>query len=186
MPSTSKGTAKVQPVSGVRINYLDYWSIDTSKFRQASVEGKQVPVRYDPFDWSVAYAYVEGLWVRCVASNYAKHQGYSERQVIIASEILKRKRKLYGASTRNDASGIVEILQSAEKYEELALQCQQDLATQDVRNMIENRTNLQLQTVIDSNRFSSEDTDNEIEIDNIDNDDLDKKIEPYGSEELWL
>lgn len=185
LPSTSKGTAKVQPVSGVRINYLDYWSVETSKFRQASVEGKQVPVRYDPFDWGVAYAYVEGLWVRCVASNYAKHQGYSERQVMIASEILKRKRKLYETSIRNDANGIIEILQSAEKYEELALQCQQDLATQDVTNIIENKANVQSQAFIPDQKFASENSDSELEIDNISNDNLDN-IEPYSSEELWL
>jgi putative transposase len=185
LPSTSKGTAKVQPVTGVRINYLDYWSVETSKFRQASVEGKEVPVRYDPFDWAIAYAYVGGIWVRCVASNYVKHQGYSERQVMIASEILRQKRKLYNASTRNDASGIVEILQSAEKYEELALQCQRDLAATDVRNIIENKADTQLQTFTATDTFSNEDTDSKLEIDNNDNDDLDT-IEPYSSEELWL
>lgn len=189
LPSTLKGTAKVQPVSGVRINYLDYWSVETSYFRRADVEGKEVPVRYDPFDWATAYAYVGGIWVRCVANNYAKHQGYSERQVMIASLILRQKRKLYGHSTRNDASGIVEILLSAEKYEELLLQRQRDLAAIDVRNLIESRSVPQLSALTDKSIFSTEEvmsnniTNSEPEIDS--DDDLDE-IKPYSHEELWL
>ena len=49
LPSTPKGTAKVQPSRGVKINYLYYWSVDDS-FINPEVEGTNVPVRYDPFD----------------------------------------------------------------------------------------------------------------------------------------
>ena len=30
--------------------------------RDATVEGTQVKVRYDPFDVSVGYAYIDGQW----------------------------------------------------------------------------------------------------------------------------
>ena len=188
LPSTLKGTAKVQPVSGIRINYLDYWSVETSYFRQTDVEGKQVPVRYDPFDWATAYAYVGGIWVRCVANNYAKHQGYSERQVMMASAILKQKRKLYGHSTRNDASEILEILLSAEKYEELWLQRQRDLAAIDVRNLIENRSVTQLSTSLNTSISPPEKAINHQITDSnseIDSDDERDEIKPYSHEEFW-
>jgi transposase InsO family protein len=63
-PSTLKGTAKVIPGTGVRINYSDYWSEDFY-----SIENQSVPVRYDPLDYGTAYAYVGNCWVKCI-SNY--------------------------------------------------------------------------------------------------------------------
>jgi putative transposase len=44
-PTTRKGTAKVEPGVGVRMNYLDYWC---EAMRDATVEETQVKVRYDP------------------------------------------------------------------------------------------------------------------------------------------
>lgn len=49
LPSTPKGTAKVQPSRGIKINYIQYWSVDNS-FIRPDVEGTDVAVRYDPFD----------------------------------------------------------------------------------------------------------------------------------------
>ncbi|MGL4621957.1 MAG: Mu transposase C-terminal domain-containing protein, partial [Chroococcidiopsis sp.] len=65
LPSTPKGTTKVQPKIGVKINYLYYWSTDDS-FLNPNIEGTSVPVRYDPFDVGTAYAYINGCWVRCI------------------------------------------------------------------------------------------------------------------------
>ncbi len=45
LPTTPKGTAKVRPGSGVKINYLYYWS---DEFRPSSIENTQLAVRYDP------------------------------------------------------------------------------------------------------------------------------------------
>src|SRR6266571_1472847 len=53
LPTTAKGTAKVRPGGGVKINYLYYWS---DEFRPSSIENTRVAVRYDPFDISMAYA----------------------------------------------------------------------------------------------------------------------------------
>jgi putative transposase len=49
-PTTRKGTAKVVPGVGVRMNHLDYWC---EAMRDPSVEQTQVKVRYDPFNDSV-------------------------------------------------------------------------------------------------------------------------------------
>src|SRR3989441_4063094 len=51
-PTTRKGTAKVVPGVGVRINHLDYWC---EAMRDPTVENRQVNVRYDPFDVSIGY-----------------------------------------------------------------------------------------------------------------------------------
>jgi len=44
-PTTRKGTAKIVPGVGIRMNYLDYWC---EAMRDPTVENTQVKVRYDP------------------------------------------------------------------------------------------------------------------------------------------
>jgi putative transposase len=92
-PTTRTGYALVQPGMGVRMNYLDYWC---EEMRDPTVERTKVRVRYDPFDVTVGYAYINGRWRECqVASE--ELAGCSERELqIIAEEIRKKNRILYG------------------------------------------------------------------------------------------
>jgi len=88
-PSTRKGTAKVVPGLGVRMNYLDYWC---EAMRDAEVEGTQVKVRYDPFDVSVGYAYIDGIWRECFTP-CDEFAGCSERELhLLASEVRQNHR----------------------------------------------------------------------------------------------
>lgn len=187
LPSTQKGIAKVQPGTGVRINYLDYWSTDDS-FLRPDIEGKQVPVRYDPFDWGTAYAYVGGQWVRCISKQYGKFQGCSERMVMLATTILRQKRKLHGKSTQCDASDIAVLLQNAEQHEELLLQRLRDRAASDVRDLIEGKSVVTKRDKHNTSNGALKDTPlsdftfNEPELkQTIDLND----IKPYNNEELW-
>ena len=92
-PTTRKGTAKVEPGIGVRINYLEYWC---EAMRDATVEGIQVKVRYDPFDVSVGYAYIAGRWRQCDCP-YTEFAGCSERELQqLTEELRKRNRLHYG------------------------------------------------------------------------------------------
>jgi putative transposase len=91
LPTTRKGTAKVDANRGVKINYIYYWSND---FRHPEVQNTQVPVRYDPFDMGVAYAFVQGQWVRCTSEHYARLKGRSESEIRVATaELLARNRR---------------------------------------------------------------------------------------------
>jgi hypothetical protein len=65
LPTTYKGTAKLQAGRGVKLHYLYYWS---DAFLDPEAEGTQLPVRYDPFDAGIAYAFVKKRWVRCTPS----------------------------------------------------------------------------------------------------------------------
>lgn len=56
-PTTTKGTALVQKGSGIKLNHFYYWN---TAFQGPEVIKTAVPVRYDPFDISTAYALVEG------------------------------------------------------------------------------------------------------------------------------
>jgi putative transposase len=92
-PSTRKGVAKVTPGVGVRMNYLDYWC---EAMRDPTVEGSFVRVRYDPFDVSVGYAYIDRKWRQCDCP-YTEFAGCSERELqLLIEELRKRNRISYG------------------------------------------------------------------------------------------
>ncbi len=90
-PTTKKGAAKVEPGVGVRMNYLDYWC---EAMRDPTVEGTQVKVRYDPFDVSVGYAYIDGRWRTCDCP-YTEFAGCSERELQLLTEELRKRNRLH-------------------------------------------------------------------------------------------
>ncbi len=88
LPTTQKGTAKVQPGHGVKINYIYYWS---NLFRDPEIENTLIPIRYDPFNIGIAYAYVKGQWVECLSQYYPDWQGHSEKELkLVTRELQKR------------------------------------------------------------------------------------------------
>lgn len=119
LPSTLKGTAKVLPGCGVKINYLYYWS-DT--FRDPEIECQQVPVRYDPFDAGTAYAFAGRQWVQCHSEHYAVFQGRSEREVMVASKELRRRHQCHSGQLKITARKLADLLQSIEADEVLLAQ----------------------------------------------------------------
>jgi putative transposase len=90
LPTTRKGTAKVEPGVGVRMNYLDYWC---EAMRDPTVEGTQVKVRFDPFNVSVGYAYIDGRWRACDCP-YTEFTGCSERELHMLTEELRKRNRL--------------------------------------------------------------------------------------------
>ncbi len=89
-PSTPRGEATVQAGKGIKVNYLYYWS---DAFRNPEVERTKVPVRYDPFDVGVAYAYVQGRWVKCISQYYSIFEGRSEKELLLASQEIRQQGK---------------------------------------------------------------------------------------------
>lgn len=125
-PSTSKGTAKVT-TRGVKINYCYY---SCAVLRGHRNVGKQVPVRYDPFDMGVAYIYVDHLWHECRSEYYLSLKGRSEREVQIASEFLKVKHRNAGAQAAANAKRLADFLCSTEGDEVLQMQRVHQVETQ--------------------------------------------------------
>jgi len=76
-PTTRTGTVKVHPARGIRVNGLHYWhdSMQTSQ-----VAGQTVPVRYEPYDMGIVYAYIGGQWLECIADDFAQVHERSERE----------------------------------------------------------------------------------------------------------
>jgi hypothetical protein len=119
LPATRKGTAKVHPQLGVKINHIYYWA---DAFRSPEISGSQVPVRYDPFDAGIAYAYIKRHWVQCVSEHHSIFDGRSEREIQIATEILRKQRKLHNQQFIVTARKLADFLRSVEDEEQLILQ----------------------------------------------------------------
>jgi hypothetical protein len=130
LPTTRKGTAKVMPQLGIKINALYYWS---NALLDPEVEKAQVPVRYDPFDAGVAYAFIKGRWVQCISGHYAIFAGRSEREIQLATAELRKRDQLHGQQFTLTARKLADFLTSLEA-EELLLQ--QRLKDTEAREML--------------------------------------------------
>ena len=130
MPSTRKGTAKVIANRGVQINGLYYW---TRAFSDPMLVGQEVPVRYEPFDVGVAFAYVRGRWERCFSQYASVFRGRSERELQLASAELKKQRQLHARAFSVTAKRLAEFLQSAALDEQIITQRMRDAEHSSVR-----------------------------------------------------
>lgn len=126
LPTTRKGTAKVQPRLGVKIHYIHYWS---DAFLDPEVEKSQVPVRFDPFDAGIAYAFVKGRWVRCISEHYTSFAGRSERELKLATVELRRRQQCQRQQLPVTARQLADFLASLEAEELLLTQRLQDAAS---------------------------------------------------------
>src|SRR6266852_9828204 len=129
LPTTRTGTAKLHPGRGVKIHYLYYWA---DAFVDPEAEGTQVPVRYDPFDAGLAYAFVKKRWVRCISEHYARFAGRSEREVQLASAELRRRQQRHGQHLRITARQLADFLASLEAKEVVLEQRLSDAEGKDV------------------------------------------------------
>lgn len=133
LPTTRKGTAKIIPSRGVKINGLYYWS---DQFRDPSVENTQVPVRYDPYDLGLAWAFVARRWVRCVSEYHAVFHGRSEKELMIASDELRARKRVHSRQFSVTASRLAAFLQSVETEESLLAQRLKDIAMRPALRLI--------------------------------------------------
>lgn len=91
-PRTPTGTAVMHEGVGVRIKYQDFWCEEMCDVK----EGTEVKVRYDPFDMSIGYVYIDKQWRVCHAT-CEELVGCSERErQILTEEIRKINRNLHG------------------------------------------------------------------------------------------
>lgn len=130
LPTTRKGTAKVMPRLGLKINALCYWS---DALLNPEVEKTQVPVRYDPFDAGTAYAFIKGRWVQCLSEHYAIFAGRSEREIQLATTELQKRNQLHGQQFTITARKLADFLTSLEA-EEILLE--QRLRDAEAREML--------------------------------------------------
>jgi putative transposase len=114
MPTTRKQTAKNMVDKGVKVNNIYYWN---AALRDRTIEGKQLHVRYDPFNISIAYVQIRGKWVRCRSEQYITFERCTERQLkIITPELRKRNQKLLRARPAT-AKALANFITEAERVQ---------------------------------------------------------------------
>jgi putative transposase len=124
LPTTARGVAKVQPGSGVKINYIYYWAAELGN---PEVENSLLPVRYDPFDLGCAYVFLAGRWTKCVAAHWQAFRDHSERELMLASAILHRQnRNQAGKERALTAKRLAAFMSRVEGDEVLLRQRDQD------------------------------------------------------------
>lgn len=133
LPTTQKGTAKVQS-NGVKINNCYYWSYE---LQNPSVVGKQVPVRFDPFDYSKAYAYVDNYWIKLNADYELDFMGRTLKEIQIATTEIRQRKKVTQESISINTSEIAEFIKSIEAHEILEMQRLRDAALKSTFTVIE-------------------------------------------------
>ncbi len=79
-------TVRIIPGQTVIANHLNYSS---PAFSDAAIGGSQVPVRYDPTDLGITWAWANDRWMEC-ESEYSILHGSSERKRQITSRKLGR------------------------------------------------------------------------------------------------
>ncbi len=131
-PTTTKGTAVVQKGGGIKVNHFYYWN---NAFRNPEVIKTAVPVRYEPFDLSTAYAQVQGQWVTCRAP-YAILEGHTEKELLIATTELRRQAKRDGVRADLSSERLAAHMSKASAHEELLRQRLRDLEGKKVLALI--------------------------------------------------
>jgi putative transposase len=126
----------VQPNLGVKINYLYYWA-KWDAFRDPEVEKTRVSVRYDPYNVGHAYVFVKGRWVECISEHYARFKGRTEREVLLASEELRKRNRRHGQQFTLTAAKLAEFITSVEAEEALLDQRRHDEEARAVLSLME-------------------------------------------------
>lgn len=121
LPMTPKGSAKVVPGRGIKINYIYYMC---EAFRSGDVERSRVRVRYDPFNIGRAYAYVGNQWYRCISEQHLALEGHSEQELKLLSTELRRQKQQHGEHFTPNARMIADFLKSVGDREQALLQKQ--------------------------------------------------------------
>jgi putative transposase len=113
LPSPNKGTRRVQTM-GVPIHKVYY-------FNDALLDylGKDVPIRFDPFNWGLAYAYVDHTWIECRSKYFTQFEHRSARQIRIATERIKQGQIAFLASKDVTEASLAELFDRIEEDEEL-------------------------------------------------------------------
>ncbi len=133
-PTTRTGQAKIFSSRGITVNSLHYWH---EQMRSPQVWGKTVPVRCEPYDMGVAYAFIEGQWLECIADEYGYVHGRSEREWSLILDEWREQQRQHGKK-RVTVNGplLAQFLEEMIAEEEVLLQQQRDHEAQSIREAI--------------------------------------------------
>ncbi len=133
LPTTSKGTGKVDSSRGVKINHIYYWS---PEFRNPKFANKQVEVRYDPFNMSMAMAWLSDHWVECKSEYAAEFKNRTEIEIKNATQEVRAKFIRSSKRRAINAQIIAAYFRDVTKTEEGMLAEQRKLESMEAMDLI--------------------------------------------------
>lgn len=133
-PTTRTGRAQVSARLSITVNHLHYWN---PGFQNPEVAGSSVPVRYEPYDMGVVYAWVSGQWLECFADDYAHVHGRSEREWHLILDEWRAERRQHGSRrVQIDGPLLARFLEQSAAEEQILRQQQRDFEEQSIREAI--------------------------------------------------
>src|SRR5579885_1733887 len=95
-----------------------------------------------PYDMGVAYAYIDGQWLECIADEYAYVHGRSEREWSLILDEWREQQRQYGKK-RVTVNGplLAHFLEEVMADEEVLLQQQRDHEAQSIRETTVGKSN---------------------------------------------
>jgi putative transposase len=141
LPSTRKGTAKLVPGKGVKVNNIFYWARGEVFLDHPELEKKQIPIRYDPYDMGHVYVSIPGHRqpVECISEHYAQLKGHSERELQIATEELRARDRHHSQQFSVTAAKLANFITSVEAQEALLAQRKRDYEARAIFALMEGR-----------------------------------------------
>ncbi len=125
MPTSKPETRKIQKGKGIKL-FGHYYQNEV--FSERRLIGQSVPIRYDPFDIGVIYAFVQNQWIPCKSQFYAQLSGRSERELEIITAELRKSAQDDEESRGLSAARLAVFLEKAEGHQALLLQRLKDLS----------------------------------------------------------
>lgn len=127
LPATRNKTLKVYVGRGVKLSYIYY---NAPALKQPGVENMQVPVRYDPFNIGIAYAYVKNRWVLLRSEHYLTFLNRTEKELqLITDELKKRTKNTVKNGDSITASKIAAFMMTVEGKQVSLMQHLRDIET---------------------------------------------------------
>ena len=121
MPTTDKGTAKIQRDGSFKANKIDYFTASLVDYA-----GQQLDVRYDPFDISRAYVMGKSGWIEACSMYQGELTGRTEKEIAVISQEIDAINKRDGIREKDRASALgAYLVQARTKETNLALALQQ-------------------------------------------------------------
>jgi len=119
LPSTPKGTAKIDPGRGVKIGYIYYWC---PAFKDPKLARTDVPVRYDPNDKSMAVAWLKDHWETCESECANLLRGRTEKEIDLITQEITGQNKRTGERRTINAALIAKHLRTTRATEKVLQQ----------------------------------------------------------------
>jgi len=130
-PTTRTGKAKIYRGRGITVNGLQYWH---ERMMASDIVGQSVPVRFEPYDMGVVYAYIDGQWLECIADTYAQVHGRSEKEWnLILDEWREHQRQHAHKRVTLNGPLLAQFLQQVEQEETFERMHQREYEEQALR-----------------------------------------------------